>query len=73
VLKSYFPQLTPTDLKRIILASAAPVHTQVHRPGSQQLVDFATLSRTGGIVNLYEAVRLASALPATTTRPATRR
>jgi subtilisin family serine protease len=73
VLKVNFPQLTPADLKRIILASAAPVHTPVRRPGSQELVDFATLSRTGGIVNLCEAVRLASALPAPKTRPAARR
>jgi subtilisin family serine protease len=64
VLKVNFPHLTPTDLKRIILASAAPCHTQVLKPGTKQLVDFATLSRTGGIVNLYEAVRLASAVPA---------
>lgn len=63
VLKTYFPQLTPADLKRIILASAAPWHTQVLKPGTKELVDFATLSRTGGVVNLYEAVRLASALP----------
>jgi subtilisin family serine protease len=61
VLKTYFPQLTPADLKRLLLASAVPCHTQVRRPGSQQLVEFATLSRTGGVVNLYQAVRLASA------------
>ncbi|WP_460503893.1 S8 family serine peptidase, partial [Hymenobacter agri] len=70
VLKVNFPYLTPADLKRIILASAAPVHTQVRRPGTKQLVDFATLSRTGGIVNLYEAVRLASREPAV--KPAAR-
>ncbi|MGI4866056.1 MAG: S8 family serine peptidase [Janthinobacterium lividum] len=64
VLKTYFPHLTPADLKRIILASARPCHTQVLKPGTKALVDFATLSRTGGVVNLYEAVRLASALPA---------
>ncbi|MFD2720270.1 S8 family serine peptidase [Hymenobacter monticola] len=63
VLKVNFPHLTHADLKRIILASAAPVHTQVRKPGTKQLVDFATLSRTGGIVNLYEAVRLASLTP----------
>jgi subtilisin family serine protease len=63
VLKVTFPHLTPADLKRIILASAVPVHTQVLKPGTKTLVDFATLSRTGGIVNLYEAVRLASAVP----------
>ena len=68
VLKTYFPRLTPADLKRIIMASAVPCHTQVLRPGGEQLVDFATLSRAGGVVNLYEAVRLASAEPAAVTR-----
>jgi subtilisin family serine protease len=63
VLKVNFPSLTPADLKRLILASAAPLHTQVLLPGSKRLVDFASLSRTGGIVNLYEAVRLASLEP----------
>lgn len=61
VLKSYFPQLTPQDIKRVILQSAAPIHTTVYKPGTRQLVDFATLSKTGGIVNLYEAVKLALA------------
>jgi len=58
-LKSYFPQLTAAQLKRIILASAQPVHTKVRQPGTNKLVDFAELSSTGGIVNLYRAVQLA--------------
>lgn len=58
-LKSYFPQLTAAQLKRIILASAQPVHTKVRQPGTTKLVDFAELSSTGGIVNLYRAVQLA--------------
>ncbi|SDY06998.1 S8 family serine peptidase [Hymenobacter psychrophilus] len=58
-LKSYFPELTAADLKRLILASAQPTHTQVRQPGSGKLVDFADLSSTGGIVNLYRAVQLA--------------
>ena len=36
-------------------------HTPVVKPGTKQKADFATLSRTGGIVNLYEAVKLAMA------------
>ncbi|MBT9395312.1 S8 family serine peptidase [Hymenobacter sp. NST-14] len=58
-LKAYFPQLTAYDLKRLLLASAQPTHTQVRQPGSGKLVDFADLSSTGGIVNLYRAVQLA--------------
>ena len=64
VLKAYFPQLTSAQLKQIILQSAVPFHTQVERPGGKGLVDFDTLSRTGGIVNLYQAVLLAQQLTA---------
>ena len=59
VLKSYFPKLTATDLKRIIMQSAQVHHTKVPVPGGNKEVDFATLSVTGGVVNMYEAVKLA--------------
>ncbi|ALW87419.1 peptidase S8 [Hymenobacter sedentarius] len=59
VLKSYFPKLTAADLKRIIMQSARVHHTKVQVPGTDKMVDFSTLSVTGGVVDLYEAVRLA--------------
>ena len=59
VLKSYFPKLTATDLKRIIMQSARVHHTKVQTPGGEKLVDFSTLSVSGGVVDLYEAVKLA--------------
>jgi subtilisin family serine protease len=59
VLKSYFPQLSAHQLKALIMQSAVPYHTPVYRPGSHQTVDFAELSKTGGIVNLYQAVKRA--------------
>lgn len=59
VLKSYFPKLTATDLKRIIMQSAQVHHTKVQVPGGEKLVDFSTLSVTGGVVDMYEAVKLA--------------
>jgi subtilisin family serine protease len=61
VLKSYFPKLTYADIKRIIVQSATPYKTKVRRPESTDTVEFASLSKTGGIVNLYEAVKLALA------------
>ncbi|GAB4030536.1 S8 family peptidase [Spirosoma gilvum] len=61
VLKAYFPKLTYADIKRIILQSATPYTTKVTRPESNDLVAFNTLSKTGGIVNLYEAVKMALA------------
>ena len=61
VLKSYFPNLTAADLKRIIRQSAQVHHTLVLVPGEGgKKADFSTLSNTGGVVDLYEAVRLAS-------------
>jgi len=59
VLKSYFPKLTATDLKRIIMQSAQVHHTQVRVPGTEKTADFSTLSVTGGVVDMYEAVKLA--------------
>ena len=64
VLKAYFPQLTAAQLKQLILQSVVPFHTQVQQPGGKALVEFDTLSRTGGIVNLYQAVLLAQQLTA---------
>jgi len=61
VLKSYYPNLSAADLKRIIRQSAQVHHTQVLVPGENgKKADFSTLSATGGIVDLYEAVRLAA-------------
>jgi len=59
VLKSYFPKLSATDLKRIIMQSAQVYHTKVRVPGTNKLANFSTLSVTGGIVDLYEALKLA--------------
>ncbi len=62
VLKSYYPDLTAQDIKKILLKSSLKTqHDQVVRkPGSEDLVKFSTLSKTGGIVNLYEALKLAA-------------
>lgn len=61
VLKSYFPKLTYTDIKRIIMESATPYSTKVTRPESTSTVGFNSLSKTGAVVNLYDAVKMALA------------
>ncbi len=60
LLLAYFPSLTPADVKRILLATVTrfPGLT-VPRPGDGTPVPFATLSVAGGVVNAYEAVRMA--------------
>jgi subtilisin family serine protease len=66
LLMSYFPQLTAADVKRVILESATRYpDLQVVPPGGAPggaLVPFATLSATGAVVNVYEAVRKAEQL-----------
>ncbi|MEL6813060.1 MAG: S8 family serine peptidase [Bacteroidota bacterium] len=59
LLLSYFPEFTPSQVKGIIEDSGVSVDLQVHKPGTQELVSFKSLSRTGKIVNAYEAVKLA--------------
>jgi subtilisin family serine protease len=61
LLMDYFPNLTAADVKRIILASAVRYTDQsVERPGGGS-TRFGELSATGGIVNAYQAVKMAMA------------
>lgn len=64
-LKAYFPNLSMLEIKDIILKSATPFgKTKQNKPGSQEQVLFSTLSRTGSVVNLEAAVKLASSVSA---------
>lgn len=59
----YYPTLSAKQLKQVILGSATPLTgTMVNRPGGKDKVDFTTLSKTGGVVNAYKALALASQL-----------
>lgn len=60
VLRSHFPKLTAEQVKEIIMKSATPVKQKVLKPGTDKLVSFNQLSLTGGAVNLYEAIQMAS-------------
>ncbi|AMR31378.1 hypothetical protein A0256_08035 [Mucilaginibacter sp. PAMC 26640] len=59
----YYPNLSAKQLKQVILESATPLKgTMVLKPGTKEKVDFTTLSKTGGIVNAYRALVIASKL-----------
>lgn len=62
LLLEYYPDLSARQLKQIILESATPLTgTMVIKPGTKDVkVDFTTLSKTGGIVNAYKALLIAS-------------
>jgi subtilisin family serine protease len=59
LLKSYFPVLTAAEIKAILLASAFKPDVKVYAPSTETLVDFSSLSVSGGIINAYEAVKMA--------------
>jgi cell wall-associated protease len=58
LLKSYFPSLTMKEIKDVILKSATSYKgKKQYEPGTENLVDFATLSVTGSVVNVKNAVQ----------------
>jgi subtilisin family serine protease len=60
LLKSYFPNLTMFEIRDIIFASVQDVSGRTTPlPGDTKEVEFGTLSATGGIVNVYNAVLMA--------------
>jgi len=61
LILEYYPKLTAAQVKEAILASATPLKgLMVYKPGTHELVDFTTLSKTGGVVNAYKALEYAS-------------
>ncbi len=64
LLQGYFPTLTMKEIKEIMLKSAKSYKgTQQLKPGSTtEKVDFSTLSVTGGVVNVKNAVKMCMAL-----------
>ncbi len=60
LLMSYFPDLTAAQVREIISQSSRKFDgLKVVKPDNKEAVDFNTLSRSGGLVNAYEAVKLA--------------
>lgn len=61
LLLAYFPTLTPADVREIIVQSVRtfPDAVVALPGGAGQQVPFASLSRTGGLVDAYAAVKLA--------------
>ena len=60
IIRSFYPKLKAPTVKRILLESGSPMHKSLYSPKSQELVTPEELSRSGKIVNLYNALLLAS-------------
>lgn len=65
LLKAYFPELSMLQIKNILLKSGTNMGTTIQKkPGSKDMVEFKTLSNTGSVINLVQAVRAAMVLTA---------
>jgi subtilisin family serine protease len=67
LLWSYYPHLTAAQVKEILLKSSVKYNTEkVNKPnegGEPATIEFGKLSNTGGILNIYEAIKLAETYP----------
>jgi len=61
MIRSYFPELTARQVKQVIMESVKKAKQLVYQPGEEsKKVPFRQLSVTGGVVNAYQAFKLAS-------------
>lgn len=62
----YYPSLTAQQVKYCIEHSAVPPPGKVKKPGSDnEWVDLTDISKSGGIINAYEAIKMAATLSTT--------
>lgn len=60
IIMAYFPELSAVQVKEILEQSTRKFdNLKISKPGSTEEVKFNELSKTGGLVNAYEAVKLA--------------
>ncbi|MBM3412475.1 MAG: peptidase S8 [Bacteroidetes bacterium] len=62
LLLEYYPTLSATQLKDVIERSAIPLADSVRTPGTGTLTTLGQLAKTGGIINAFEAVKLAATI-----------
>jgi cell wall-associated protease len=58
----YYPTLSVKQLKYVIEKSATVPDYKVKQPGTDDMVNLSEISKTGGLVNAYEALKLAATL-----------
>ncbi len=61
LIMSYYPDLSAAQVKEIIMDSAVSLNSlSVTKPGTTDKVNFSSLCQTGGVINAYKAIQLAS-------------
>jgi len=59
LIRSYYPKLTATQVKQIIMESGTPLKNDITVGEKRQKANFADVSKSGKIVNAYNALLLA--------------
>ena len=67
LIMSYYPEFTASQVKDILLKSSVKFENlMVEKPNSYEeeteMVEFSELSRTGGVINALEAVKMAESM-----------
>jgi len=63
LILSYYPELSAQQVKSVIEKSVTPVTAlMVIKPGTEEEVKLSDISKTGGVVNAYEAIKLAGTI-----------
>ena len=63
LIRSYYPNLTASEVKQIIMESGVSYDIMVNKPSTgkeKELVPFSSLSKSGKIVNAYNALLMAA-------------
>lgn len=60
LIREYYPALSASQVKEILVKSVVKVDHKVKKPGTDTLVDFTELCSSGGVVNAYNALKLAA-------------
>ncbi|MBK6383874.1 MAG: S8 family peptidase [Chitinophagaceae bacterium] len=58
----YYPNLSAAQVKMVIEKSSQKPADKVKNPGNDEMVPLTDLSRAGGVVNAFEAIKLASTI-----------
>ena len=60
LILEHYPKLKPAQVIDILVKSCYKPEGNVTKPGTEEQVAFSELCRSGGIVNAYEALKLAA-------------
>lgn len=62
LILEHYPNLTPQQVKYAIENSTSKPKDKVKKPGTDEMVELSEISKSGGIVNAYDALKLAGSL-----------